>query len=72
MDPDANLADQEWTLRELSRHYTGERLADWDARIRHATRELHDLRAALRAWLDAGGCAPDWTKAPNARMHYGR
>ena len=60
MDPDANLADQEWTLQAAER---GEP-------IDHA--ELSELRQALYDWIRDGGFEPNWSAAPLARKHYGK
>lgn len=66
MDPDANLADQEWTIAEL----------DDRELLPHARREkkaeLTELRYALADWLRAGGFQPDWTIAPRAAKYYGK
>jgi len=60
MDPNANLAEQQWllTCRRDER--------DADDRL-----VLRELRAALRGWLDRGGFAPDWTQYPQAAKYYG-
>jgi hypothetical protein len=64
MDPDANLADQEWILREHAA--TVGRIPADDQQL------LAELRAALSHWLQSGGFPPDWTKAPHAAKYYGR
>lgn len=56
MDPNANLLEQERLLTAGHRR---------DPR-------LWELRDALRQWLDRGGFAPDWSKAPHARLYWRR
>lgn len=63
MDPNANLEEQERILTQWK---------DKDPRlVKLAERRLKELRDALGYWLDYGGFAPDWTKAPQAAKYYG-
>jgi hypothetical protein len=60
MDPNANLQEQEAIL------------ARWRTPrgcIGRDNTRLAELRIALAEWLQAGGFAPDWSKAPKA-AHY--
>lgn len=68
MDPDANLAEQEQILTRRRQYAQAGGPPSADERQDAA--RLRELRAALRAWLDAGGFAPDWTKAPLATKYY--
>lgn len=68
MDPNANLAEQEELLQEISEYG---RDTHHPACI-NAQRDLIDVRQALYDWLRDGGYEPDWNRAPNARKHYGR
>lgn len=64
MDPNANLQEQE----RIIVHPTVQ-----DRAYAQAMRtRLSELRVALREWLQAGGFAPDWSKAPRAAKYYGQ
>ena len=57
MDPDATLADIEWTLREV--RATEEP-------------ELRTLCLDLKRWLERRGFEPAWHKAPKATEYFAR
>lgn len=62
MDPNANLREQADLLADP--HHGS--LHNYD-RYR-----LHDLRIALRDWLQGGGFAPDWDRYPAAAANFKR
>jgi len=64
MDATANLREQEEILGLLSRR------VDDQEYLSERRRRLRELRDALRAWLAAGGDAPDWQAYPRARLFY--
>lgn len=65
MDPNANLLEQEQLLEALDS--TPKRFA---ACRRAARARLKELRYALKAWLDTGGFAPEWSRAPKASARF--
>ena len=69
MDPDANLQEQERILDQSTAIFGRENLRTLPPDVMPRMREL---QAALRAWLQAGGFAPDWSKAPRAAKYYGQ
>jgi len=64
MDPNANLAEQEWILAELAR------VAAADVGTEPLIARLTDLREALVGWMAAGGFQPMWTSAPHASVYF--
>jgi hypothetical protein len=65
MDPNANLAEQESIIRAWDYRSVSAGSPPEDERAR-----LHELRRALVAWLEAGGFAPVWTRAPFAVVYF--
>jgi hypothetical protein len=63
MDPNANLAQQERTLRDIMRARTL-------THIHEAIDELIGLREDMHDWLTSGGSEPYRAKAPLAREYY--
>lgn len=58
MDPNANLAEQDRIIQDLSA--TVDRVDQ---------RRLNDLRHDLCKWIDCGGFQPEWNAHPQA-AHY--
>jgi hypothetical protein len=63
MDPNANLAEQERTLRDIMRARTL-------THMHEAIDELIGLREDMHDWLTNGGSEPNWAKTPLAREYY--
>jgi hypothetical protein len=63
MNPNANLAEQERTLRDIMRARTL-------THMHEAIDELMGLREDMHDWLTRGGSEPNWAKAPLAREYY--
>ena len=69
MDPNANLLEQERLIVSIT---TDKTRRDYKRHARHANRRLSELRQALYDWVRDGGFEPDWSKAPNASIYYGK
>ncbi len=67
MDPNANLAEQEELLQEMSEYDDHAHPA-----YINADADLSELRDELMTWIKRGGFLPDWTKAPNAARYFGQ
>jgi hypothetical protein len=71
MDPTANLIEQEQIImaRDEARRTVDSNETPYQS---HRAARLRELREALIDWLNGGGFAPDWSKAPKARKYFKR
>jgi hypothetical protein len=63
MDPNANLAQQEWTLNQIA-------VCKGQNRRRNLEIDLTELRQALYDWIREGGFEPNWELAPKASPYF--